>query len=301
MEGAAVMMRVLSRTRWFPVLAAGLCLAACDEASEQPSEWVAGSVQSSDGVSISYQVAGKGPVSVVFVHGWLCDRGYWKEQLDYFSRAHRVVALDLAGHGDSGVNRDEWTRPRFGEDVAAVISHLGLDRVVLVGHSMGGPVIVEAARIAPREVIGLVAVDALQDPDAPGMTLEATQRFVATFEKSFSEAVRDLVSAAMFVPQSDPMLKSWIVEDMASAPPDVGVGALRNTILWQTTTRSEALAALRVPMRLINSPLYPTDSAAAHRYGMSVVIMPGVGHFAMMEDPETFNGLLSSAIGDFAN
>jgi hypothetical protein len=76
---------------------------------------------------------------------------------------------------------------------------------------------------------------------------------------------------------------------MASAPPDVGVGALQNTMLWPTTTRSEALAALGVPVRLINSPLYPTDSAAAHRYGMGVVIMSGVGHFAMMEDPRTFN------------
>ncbi len=117
----------------------------------------------------------------------------------------------------------------------------------------------------------------------------------------FSDAMRNLVSAVMFVPQSDSILKAWIVEDMASGPPDVGMGALRNTLLWPTTTRSEALAALRVPVRLINSPLYPTDSAAVNRYGMDVVIMPGVGHFAMMEDPATFNALLSTAIADFAN
>ncbi len=292
-------MRVLSRARRVLVLAVGICLASCHEAPEQSFEWVAGSVRSADGVPISYQMAGEGPVSVVFVHGWLCDRDYWKEQLDYFAQVHRVVALDLAGHGDSGLNRDEWTLPAFGEDVAAVINGLELERVVLVGHSMGGPVIVEAARIAPQEVIGLVAVDALQNPDAPGMTLDAMQGFLAPFEESFSDAVRDLVSAGMFVPQSDPILKAWIVEDMASAPPDVGLGAVRNTMLWPTTTRSEALAGLRVPVRLINSPLYPTDSAAANRYGMDVVIMSGVGHFAMMEDPGTFNALLSSAIADF--
>jgi pimeloyl-ACP methyl ester carboxylesterase len=243
-------------------------------------------------------MAGEGPVSLVFVHGWSCDRSYWKEQLDYFAQAHRVVALDLAGHGGSGLNRDDWTLPAFGEDVAAVINGLGLKRVVLVGHSMGGPVIVETARIAPEEVIGLVVVDALQDPDAPSMSLDAMQGFIAPFEENFSGAMRNLVSAAMFVPQSDPILKAWIVEDMASAQPDVGVGALRNTILWPTTTRAEALAALRVPVRLINSPSYPTDSAAANRYGMDVVIMSGVGHFVMMEDPQTFNALLSSAIAD---
>jgi pimeloyl-ACP methyl ester carboxylesterase len=246
-------------------------------------------------------MAGDGPLSVVFVHGWSCDRNYWKEQLDYFAQVQRTVALDLAGHGDSGLNRDDWTIPAFGEDVAAVINGLELDRVVLVGHSMGGPVIVEAARIAHQKVIGLVVVDALQDPDAPGMTLDAMQGFVARFEEDFSDAMRDLVSTGMFVPESDSILKAWIVEDMASGPPEVGVGALRANILWPSTTRSNALAALRVPLRLINSPLYPTDSAAVNRYGMDVVIMSGVGHFLMMEDPKTFNALLSSAIADFAN
>jgi pimeloyl-ACP methyl ester carboxylesterase len=294
-------MRVPSRAGRVLILAVGICLASCQEAPEPSFEWVTGSVPSADGVAISYQTAGEGPVSVVFVHGWLCDRGYWRDQLEEFAQVHRVVALDLAGHGDSGLNRDDWTFPAFGEDVAAVINGLGLERVVLVGHSMGGPVIVEAARIAPQKVIGLVGVDTLQNPDAPGMPPEAMQAFLAPFEENFSDAVRNLVSAAMFVPQSDPNLKEWIVEDMASAPPDVGVGALRSNMLWPTTTRSEALAALRAPVRLINSPLFPTDSAATDRHGMEVVIMDGVGHFAMMENPETFNSLLSSAIADFAN
>jgi len=294
-------MRLLSRNRGVLVLAVGICLASCRETPEQPIEWVTGSVRSADGVLISYQGAGEGPVSLVFVHGWSCDRSYWKEQLDYFARVHRVVALDLAGHGDSGLNRDDWTFAAFGEDVAAVINGLGLERIVLVGHSMGGPVILEAARIAPQEVIGLVAVDALQDPDAPSMTPEAIQVFLGPFEENFSDAMRGLIPGAMFVPESDPILKAWIVEDMASAPPDVGIGAVRGNMQWPSTTRSEALAALQVPMRLINSPMYRTDSTAVRRYGMDVVIMSGVGHFAMLEDPETFNALLSSAIAGFAN
>lgn len=283
------------------VLTAACCLASCQEPPEGSFGWAEGSVPSADGVSISYQMAGEGPVSVVFVHGWSCDREYWREQLDHFAQDHRVVALDLAGHGYSGMDRDDWTFSSFGEDVAAVINGLGLERVVLVGHSMGGPVILEAARIAPREVIGLVAVDALQDPEAPGMTPDAIQSFLRPFEENFSNAMEGLVSAAMFVPESDPVLKAWIVEDMASAPPEVGVGALRGNMLWATTTRSQSLAALRVPVRLINSTMYRTDSAAVGRYGMDVVIMSGVGHFAMMEDPETFNDLLSSAISGFTN
>lgn len=292
-------MRLRCRPRGVLFLAAGVFLTSCREVPEPSVEWITDSVRSGDGVLVSYQMAGDGPVSLVFVHGWSCDRSYWKEQLDYFARIYRVVALDLAGHGGSGLNRNDWTIEAFGGDVAAVISGLGLKHVVLVGHSMGGPVVVETARIVPEELLGLVVVDALQDPDAPGMRLDAVQGSVAPFEENFSDAMRNLVSAAMFVPQSDPDLKAWIVEDMASAPPEVGVGALRNTLLWPTRTRSEGLAALRIPVRLINSPLYPTDSAAAKRFGMDVVIISGVGHFAMMEDPKTFNALLSSAMADF--
>ena len=238
---------------------------------------------------------------MVFVHGWTCDRSYWRGQLEFFAQNHRVVALDLAGHGESGLNRDDWTLPAFGQDVVAVMDSLELKRVVLIGHSMGGPVIVEAARIAPQNVIGLVGVDTLQDPDAPSMTQEAVRRSVERFEKSFKSAMRELVSAAMFVSDSDPELKSWIVEDMASAVPEVGIGALRSTLLWPSTSRSEALAALPAPLRLINSSLFPTNSAALERYGVDVVIMSGVGHFLMMEAPEKFNPLLASAIEEFAD
>ncbi len=283
------------------VLGLGICLASCQKPSEQSVEWITGSVRSADGVQVSFQMAGEGPLSVVFVHGWSCDRSYWREQLDYTAQLHRTVALDLAGHGESGLNRDDWTFPAFGEDVAAVINGLGLEHIVLVGHSMGGPVIVEATRIAPQEVIGLVVVDALQDPDAPGRTLDEMQGFLARFEENFSDAMRDLVSNTMFVPESDSILKEWIVEDMASGSPGVGVGALRANILWPSTTRTDALDALRVPVRLINSPLYTTNTAAVNRYGMDVVIMPGVGHFLMLEDPMRFNALLSSAIAEFTN
>lgn len=280
-------------------LATVIYLTSCHEVRTQTPVWVSGSVRSADGVLISFQTSGEGPISLVFVHGWACDRSYWKDQLEYFAQYQRVVALDLAGHGKSGLNRDDWTIPAFGHDVVAVMDSLRLKRVILIGHSMGGPVIVEAARIAPRNVIGLIGVDTFQDPDAPSMTNEAIQRSVTRFEESFASAMRQLVSAAMFVPKSNPELKSWIVEDMASSTPEVGIGALRSTMQWHSTSRSEALTSLSAPMRLINSTLFPTNSAAVKKYGMDVVIMPEVGHFLMMEAPESFNALLSSAIEEF--
>jgi pimeloyl-ACP methyl ester carboxylesterase len=97
-----------------------------------------------------------GVAQIVFVHGWACDRSYWRHQMDAFP-GKTVVAVDLAGHGDSGTGRGSWTMPAFGADVVAVMDDLHLDDVVLVGHSMGGDVILEAALVLGNPV--------LEDPD----------------------------------------------------------------------------------------------------------------------------------------
>lgn len=139
-----------------------LCsLTACEQQTQTP----ASPTISPDGVAIHYQTHGAGTPALVFVHGWSCDQSHWKEQVSYFSQRYKVVTIDLAGHGASGVNRDDWTMAAFGEDVTTVVAELDLDQVILIGHSMGGPVIVEAAQRMPERIIGLVGVDAFQDID----------------------------------------------------------------------------------------------------------------------------------------
>src|SRR5688500_10631395 len=100
-------------------------------------------VNSSDGTPIAYQITGAGAPALVFVHGWSCDRGYWAGQIEPLSRQFTVVAIDLAGHGESGLGRKNFSMESFGDDVAAVVNRLGLQRVVLIGHSMGGDVVPE--------------------------------------------------------------------------------------------------------------------------------------------------------------
>lgn len=111
-------------------------------------------VQSKDGSQISYEIYGQGEPTLVFVHGWSCDTRYWRAQLPYFSKNHRVVVLDLAGHGHSASTRSKYTMLAFGEDVRAVAEATGSYKIILIGHSMGGSVIAEAARLMPKCVIG---------------------------------------------------------------------------------------------------------------------------------------------------
>ncbi|MGD9159180.1 MAG: alpha/beta hydrolase [Desulfobacteraceae bacterium] len=82
---------------------------------------------------------------MAFVHGWSYDSRYWQNQVPVFSKKYRVVVVDLAGHGHSGMSRINYRMSYFGEDVKAVTEAVGSKQVILIGHSMGGAVIVEAA------------------------------------------------------------------------------------------------------------------------------------------------------------
>jgi pimeloyl-ACP methyl ester carboxylesterase len=253
-------------------------------------------VNSPDSIRIAYEVRGKGMPALVFVHGWSCDRGYWKGQLEPFSRSFKVVAVDLAGHGESGLGRNAWTMEAFGGDVAAVVKKLDLQRVILIGHSMGGDVIAEAARRLPGRVAGLVMVDTYKKL-GPGRTPEEVQTLVAQFRTNFKDSARVFVRS-MFLPNSDRSLVEWVAADMSSAPPTVALGALESALNY-SREMSRVLQELKLPVVAINPDNTLTDMASMERYGVQVVIMPGVGHFLMMEDPNRFNQLLSTVIDKF--
>lgn len=270
---------------------------------------VKGRAVAADGVPIHYdtyglETHGKTAPTLVFVHGWCCDRTYWRAQINHFASTtaqlpynvpYNVVALDLAGHGDSGTNRAAWTMPAFGQDVVAVIEQLGLRRTILIGHSMGGPVIVEAARQMPDRVIGLIGADTLLNPERQ-RTPDFIAAQLAPLQHDFAQGTRDMVRREMFVPTSDAAWAASIVEDMASAPPHVGIGAM-TALLNHDDELHAGLHALRdKPFVLINADYHPTNLETTQRQGMTVELMSGVGHFVMQEDTATFNHLVEAAV-----
>jgi len=254
---------------------------------------------STDGVSIAYEVRGKGEPAIVFIHGWCCDRTYWEAQLPYFAQKYKVLTIDLAGHGESGLDRNEWTMGAFGEDVVAVVNKLNLDQVVLVGHSMGGAVILEAARHMPKRVIGLVGVDTLQDFEDK-FTQEQIDDMFIPLRSNFAETTSNFVRT-MFTPNSDPALVEKIAADMSSAPQEVGIGALEGYVDFQNNEKIRVLQEVQASITCIPSDKYPTNVETNQRYAPSfqAKIMSGVGHFNMMEDPETFNRLLEETVQEF--
>ena len=279
------------------VLAAALATGCGREAADtEGTRSTADTVTSADGIRVVYEAHGEGTPALVFVHGWSCDRSYWAGQLHPFSRQFRVVAVDLAGHGESGLGREAWTMGAFGGDVAAVVDKLGLERMILIGHSMGGDVIVEAARRLPGRVAGLVWVDTYKQLGTP-RTAEQRQAMLAPFRANFVKTTRAFVQG-MFPPTADRSLVERVAADMSVAPPAVALGAIESAMSFDREI-PPALQELNLPVVAINPDYQPTDTASMERHRVEVVVMSGVGHFLMMEDPERFNRLLRTTIDKF--
>ena len=280
------------------LLSSMLILAVCQSQSDQAVEPVVviDSVASADGVMIHYEAQGAGERAVVFVHGWSCDQTYWVRQIETFKDEYRVVTLDLAGHGKSGTNREQWTAERFGDDVAAVVNQLGLKEVALVGHSMGGAICIEAARRLPEQTVVLVGVDTYQSMTKMPPP-EFVTNFIEPFRNDFQSATYDFVQT-MFPPGADSILVAQVAADMSSADSKIAIACFENMFVYDA---SVALADMRKPIRSINCEIWPTDVEGNRKVASSfeVVYMSNTGHFLHLEDPATFNILLRKILVAF--
>lgn len=254
-------------------------------------------VFSKDSTPISYEVYGAGEPTLVFVHGWSCDARYWSEQLPYFSKNHRVVILDLAGHGHSGTGRRQYTMKAFGEDVQAVTEATGGTNVILIGHSMGGSVIAEAARLMPGLVIGLIGIDTLENIEYP-MNREELKKMIAPLEENFQDGSRQFVGA-MITSKTDPQLREWILSDMSAASPDIAISAMNEMMLQYITGESAKIfEEIRIPVITVNGGLWPINYEAnrRHMFSYNAIVLKEADHFLMMNRPIDFNKALKKAI-----
>jgi pimeloyl-ACP methyl ester carboxylesterase len=258
-----------------------------------------GSVKSVDGVPIVFDVSGQptDTAALVFVHGWAGRREHWDEQREPFAHDRLVVRLDLGGHGASGKERDRWSVGAFADDVVAVVDALGLDRLVLIGHSLGGSVIVESApRLADR-VDRLVGVDTWSAIGVrkPVDELEASI-FLPQMRANFEEGARAF--AALMCGASTPVeLAARIADDAASMSPQIAIAILDDAIAAGPENFEQTLRDLDVPRSCISSETFrPKDPAVLATFGIGSVVLPGSGHYLMLERPKAFNELLLAAL-----
>lgn len=252
-------------------------------------------VESFDGVRIVYDVSGLNPdaATIVFVHGWTCNRTHWRDQVEAFSDRYRVITIDLAGHGESSLGRAEYSMSSFARDVEAVLDQEKVSRAVLVGHSMGGMVILHAARLLGARVVGVVGADTfkfLRDDPRTGKQAEQWRKMVTDYEPSVSGMV-----GGMFSETSPEELVQSITDGMIAIPQEVAVGAMKGMV--DDEALFEVARALDIPKYTVNATGRPMDEAAVRDAGIELRYLPTMGHFVMNEDPVGFNRLLDQALG----
>ena len=301
----------LNRSRALLVALALLALAACGkkEATQAPPvadatpasvEGVPQIVTSADGVHIEYHVYGSGEPAVVLIHGWSCDGNYWKEQIAPLKAKYTTVTVDLAGHGASGANRVDWSMGNFGEDVAAVVRQIRNQKVVLVGHSMGAPVALEAARRIGDRVIGIIAIDSFKTIGQPPMPDAQVEKTLKPFRDNFIGHTREFVTSGGFFPaDSDPKFVQKVAYDMSLEQPNVAVAAMQSLLKMDIDA---VLTDIKVPIEAINSDIAPTDEARIRKTlpAFKLITVPKTGHFLMMEAADRFNPILIQEIDGLA-
>jgi pimeloyl-ACP methyl ester carboxylesterase len=247
--------------------------------------------------------AGRGAPTLFFVHGFACSHEDWRAQLEHFGKTNEVVACDLRGHGRTPGRPHECSIEHFGGDVAALASNLELGRCVLVGHSMGCRVVLEASRLIPERTSGVVLIDGSRLASSDPEGAEAAAR--ASIEKiGYPKFAENLFRQMFLTPSAQ---AEAIVERALRQSAEFGPTLWARMARWDAGLMDAAFAAIRVPVLAIQSTtrdanLRRTTLKAGERSpwidylgskGARVETIPGVGHFTMMEAAQTVNRLIA--------
>jgi pimeloyl-ACP methyl ester carboxylesterase len=239
------------------------------------------------GSRVHYKSYGKGSEALVFVHGWTCNMGFWRDQVPAFEGKLRVIVIDLPGHGESDKPQVAYTMDLFARAVDAVLRDAGIDRAVLVGHSMGTPVIRQFYRKYPQKTLGLVIVDGPLRAFGDKKMMDA---FIAPLRgPDYKEQAAKFVDS-MMGPQVSAALREEIKSSMLSTPQRIAISAMEGMAdesNWKQDKIDVPVLAI-----LAKSPFWPPDNEQFFRSlapKLDYQMWDGVSHFLMMEKPKEFN------------
>jgi len=265
-------------------VALGALLLAGDAAARQESRFAL-----LDQHRIHYRSYGKGPEAIVLIHGWSCNLDNWREQIPQLSQRARVVAIDLPGHGRSDKPELTYSMELFANAVEAVLRHAGIERAVLVGHSMGTPVARQFYRKYPRQTLAIVTVDGPLQPFADKQTMDG---LVASLRDSGYRKMGSAMLAEMAGPGLTAELMGRINASFLHTPQHVlvsAMAALADSTIWGPDPILVPVLALKAGSRAY-PPNEQRDRAIAPK--LEFQRWDGAGHFLMMEQPKRFNAAM---------
>ena len=252
--------------------------------------------------------AGRGTPPYVVVHGFACAHEDWRAQTDHFWKSNLVVACDLRGHGRTPGEPADCSIERYGADVAGLLRTLDAP-AVLVGHSMGCRVVLEANEAAPDRVAAIALVDGSRM--AAGEPRQAGEAMRAAIEFTGFAAFAEALFRQMFLDPAAPHALS-IIGRAKRLPAEVGAALFPALARWDAGKMVSALTAVRCPLLAIQStkmsperkrsPMRAGETSPyldllrAHVPGVRTEVLPGLGHFPQIEAAEKVNALLEVMI-----
>ena len=247
-----------------------------------------------DSVALAYDETGSGAPPLLLIHGWTHDHSYLRPQFEYFGRRHRVVAVDLRGHGESDKPEQDYSIPGFADDLAWLIYELGLHRPIVVGHSMGGAIALDlAGRYSELVLAGVLLDPAIFIPSHVRTSLAPTT--TALRSSDFRHAQRELVASTSFLPTDDPIRKAQIIEAMSSAPQHVMAGCWEAMLDYDA---APAAASCAVPILCV-AAAHPLADLALFRAACPQLMIGqtvGAGHYHQLEVPDQVNAMVERFI-----
>ena len=247
-----------------------------------------------DGTEIRFEVHGEGEPTLALVHGWALDRHLWDGLVSGLAARHRVITLDLPGHGDSGP-RASWSIAAYGQDVKAVVEAVGATQVVLVGHSMGGLVSLEAARRMPDVLKGLVLVDILLDAEEKTPP-EQVEEMAKQLTADYGTVTTHMANEYLFGPGTPAPVRERVLGHALGMEPAVSVALLRE--VWTYDPLPALREIKKAPIRAVSADKFPTNLEVNRRFmpGYDTVIVEGTAHYLMLEKPDRFARALDDAL-----
>ena len=259
-----------------------------------------------EGARITYRAWGKpGQPSVVLVHGGAANAGWWDHVAPFLAAEHRVMAIDLSGHGDSD-RRAAYSLDTWSEEALAVARHESGSRPIIIGHSMGGFVALTAAQRHGAEMRGVAAIDSPVREMSP-----ETRAWLAKNSSLPPHKIR---------PDRETILARF-----KTLPDDEGLEYIRRHIAEQSVREVEGGWSWKFdPQIFLNSQMEPEDLASAEcevalvrgERGMAttditssvaeilgghvpVTLVPDAGHHIMLDQPIALIALLQTLLGQW--
>ncbi|MBU1276266.1 MAG: alpha/beta hydrolase, partial [Proteobacteria bacterium] len=251
-----------------------------------------------DGHKVYYTSQGQGEPTLVLIHGWTCNQNFWREQIPALSKNHRVIALDMIGHGKSDAPQVAYTQELLARSVLAVMDQAKVKDAVLMGHSMGAAVARRVALEHPTRVRALVSMDGAlarppQDQAGREKWLAQAAGFAAQFQgPDGQQKVGPFFDAAQAAttPQA---LREWVKAQALATPWHVGRSSMAEFVRpenWDMQpSKVPALAICAQGPHAL--PGYDKQLRILFP-NLSYHTVSGVGHFLMLEKPDKINALL---------